>query len=157
MSNSGAVQSLPAIEASTYIGVSPEKVFKCLTTADGWNSWFTSQTRLDLKPGGQIWLVWKDWGVNHVDHQDGGSIIAIEENKKFAFHWHSDLGAQTSVAFELKGNGPGTILKVTDSGYRAEELSQFGGFLDCAIGWGEAITLLKFYLEHGVTYGEVPS
>ena len=24
-------------------------------------------------------------------------------------------------------------------------------------GWGEALTLLKHYLEHGVTYGEVPA
>ena len=28
--------------------------------------------------------------------------------------------------------------------------------MECAAGWGEALTLLKFYLEHGVTYGEVP-
>lgn len=24
--------------------------------------------------------------------------------------------------------------------------------LECAAGWGEAITLLKFYLEHGLIY-----
>ena len=24
--------------------------------------------------------------------------------------------------------------------------------LECAAGWGEALTLLKFYVEHGVVY-----
>ena len=28
--------------------------------------------------------------------------------------------------------------------------------LGCAAGWGEALTLLKFYLESGTKYGEVP-
>ena len=28
--------------------------------------------------------------------------------------------------------------------------------MECATGWGEALALLKFYLEHGVVYGEVP-
>ncbi len=27
-----------------------------------------------------------------------------------------------------------------------------GNMLDCASGWGEALTLLKFYLEHGIVY-----
>jgi hypothetical protein len=29
--------------------------------------------------------------------------------------------------------------------------------IGCATGWGEALTLLKFYLEHGLTYGAVPA
>ncbi len=28
--------------------------------------------------------------------------------------------------------------------------------LSYACGWGEALTLLKFYLEYGITYGDVP-
>jgi hypothetical protein len=27
--------------------------------------------------------------------------------------------------------------------------------VECAAGWGEALALLKMYLEHGVTYGRV--
>jgi hypothetical protein len=28
--------------------------------------------------------------------------------------------------------------------------------LTTAAGWGEALTLLKMYLEHGITYGPAP-
>jgi hypothetical protein len=28
--------------------------------------------------------------------------------------------------------------------------------LTTATGWGEALTLWKMYLEHGITYGHVP-
>ena len=26
------------------------------------------------------------------------------------------------------------------------------GLMSCATGWGEALTLLKFYVEHGLRY-----
>jgi len=27
--------------------------------------------------------------------------------------------------------------------------------LECASGWGEALTLLKFYIEHGIVYAQL--
>lgn len=156
MSNPATTSTLPAIEASTYINASPEKVYAAISTSEGWNAWFTQKTEIDLKPGGKIWLVWRDWGVNHVDHEDGGKILEVENNRKLSFEWHADLHSKTVVTFTLTPHGAGTILKVSDEGYRPEELTKFAGFADCCIGWGEAITLLKFYTEHGVTYGPVP-
>jgi hypothetical protein len=43
------------------------------------------------------------------------------------------------------------VVHLTEKGYTNTP----GGrrnMLECASGWGEALTLLKFYLEHGVTY-----
>ncbi|MBX9568381.1 MAG: SRPBCC domain-containing protein [Candidatus Obscuribacterales bacterium] len=157
MSNPAAAIRLPAIEASTYINASPEKVFACISTAEGWNAWFTKNSEVNLKPGGKLWLVWRNWGVNHVDHEDGGKILEVEPNRKLSFEWHADMHTKTTVTFTLTALGNGTVLKVSDSGYLQEDLGKFAGFLDCAIGWGEAITLLKFYAEHGVTYGPVPN
>ena len=53
---------LPAIKHSTFIKTTPERVFETLTSAEGWDAWFTKGTMLDLKPGGEFILRWKDWG-----------------------------------------------------------------------------------------------
>ena len=54
---------------------------------------------------------------------------------------------------------------VTETGYTqgdlvatgvVGEMAQRSPFAMCASGWGEALTLLKFYLEHDVVYGSVP-
>ncbi|MDQ0270161.1 uncharacterized protein YndB with AHSA1/START domain [Cytobacillus purgationiresistens] len=34
------------IRHKTYIKVPKEKVFKTITTSDGWNAWFTDRTRV---------------------------------------------------------------------------------------------------------------
>jgi uncharacterized protein YndB with AHSA1/START domain len=144
---------LPDIVASTYINAPVERTYASLTTAEGWNSWFTSETTLDLRPGGKIRLVWKNWGVENMDVEDGGAILEVRPNDRFSFHWQTDI-SQTKVTFTLQRRGEGTLLTVTDAGWKADEVNRF---LGCAVGWGEAITLLKFYLEHGVIYGKVPN
>jgi uncharacterized protein YndB with AHSA1/START domain len=155
MSSTATKTQLPSIVANTYINAPVEKVFTCLTTASGWNSWFTTESILEPKIGGKIKFVWRNWGVNHVNHEDGGEIFEFELNKQFVFTWHTST-TPTKVTFTLEPRGKGTILTVCDAGYAFEELEKFCGFLDCSVGWGEAITLLKMYLEHGVQYGLVP-
>ena len=65
-------------------------------------------------------------------------------------------GAVETVAFTLEPLGSGTLVKLTESGYSASERDA-KAHVGCAVGWGEALTLLKFYLEHGLIYGHVPS
>ena len=51
--------------------------------------------------------------------------------------------------------GSGTLVTVVESGYTHRE-SDLKTLIDCASGWDEVLTRLKFYLEHGVTYDRVP-
>lgn len=143
--------SLPAIRYSTYIDAPIEKVFKTLTTAEGWDGWFTKGMKLDLRPGGEIEFVWRNWAVDHVNFEDGGKVVEVKPNEKFSFTWHRNT-TPTTVTFKLKKLERGTSVEVTDDGYKLEEIShEYGGFAGCASGWGEAITLLKVYVEHGIT------
>ena len=57
----------------------------------------------------------------------------------------------TRVELNLEASGDGTIVRVKEDGYPNSEAG-LAACLDCAAGWGEAMTLLKFYLEHGLTY-----
>ncbi|GET41981.1 SRPBCC family protein [Microseira wollei] len=145
---------LPCIEHVVYIKVSPEKVYKTLTTGEGWDSWFTQGTTVNPRPGGSIQLRWKNFGAGHWTTEDGGAVLEAETNCKFVFQW-SPGENPTTVVITLKQLGEGTLLKLVESGYSPSD-TDFQACLGCAIGWGEALTLLKFYLEYGVTYGEVP-
>jgi hypothetical protein len=82
-------------------------------------------------------------------------VIEVQPGRSFAFRWGSGKG-ETTVRFTLEPHGLGTMVWVTESGYSHDE-DDLISCLDCACGWGEALTLLEFYLEHGVTYGRVPA
>ncbi len=49
--------------------------------------------------------------------------------------------------------GEGTLVELVETGYILDDVNDLVG---CAVGWGEAMTLLKFYLEKNITYGIVP-
>jgi uncharacterized protein YndB with AHSA1/START domain len=151
-----AVEELvvPDISVSTYINVPPKKVFEHISTGVGWDAWFTTGTTVDLSPGGQMVLRWRDWGVKHIDYEANCPIIEIDPPNKFVYQWTSGE-CQTTITLTCAPMGEGTKFSVMETGYMPTEEGLWG-FMDCSTGWGEAITLLKFYLEHGVTYGPVP-
>jgi uncharacterized protein YndB with AHSA1/START domain len=147
--------SMPAICHSTYIAVFPAEVYRCLTTAGGWDGWFTEGTEIDAREGGFIRLRWKDFGVTHLTMEDGGPVIEAVSNERFGFRWQPGSQA-TTVMFTLAPLGDGTLVEVTETGYpaTAEDLV---ALVNCAAGWGEALTLMKFYLERGIQRQRVPA
>jgi uncharacterized protein YndB with AHSA1/START domain len=166
---------LPPIRWKSYIDAPIERVFRTLTTAEGWDAWFARGTTLDARPGGRIVLRWNDaeasrhrvtlWGAGHAGLEAAGPVLAAEAPHRFAFEW-TTAGHPSTVDFRLESRGPGTIVEVTETGYAEADLGATGAtgriadrspFAMCASGWGEALTLLKFYLERGLTYGPIPS
>jgi uncharacterized protein YndB with AHSA1/START domain len=165
--------TLPAIKWMSYIEAPIGRVYRTLTTAEGWDAWFTSGAALDARVGGRFLLRWNHaeghrvslWGPVHTGMEVGGPVVAVVPEERFAFEW-TTAGHPTTVDFRLAARGGGTVVTVTESGYTAEDLGATGvvgqvdnrsPFAMCASGWGEALTLLKFFLEHGVTYGKVPA
>lgn len=145
---------IPPIEQAIYINTPPDKIYPAITTAAGWNAWFTQATTIDFRVGGKLHLRWQDWGVLHETVENVCEIIAIKPNHTFAFQWACG-SVPTQVTFTLKPQGSGTVVKVSDAGH-APTPEDLRICLGCASGWGEALTLLKFYLEYGVVYGAVP-
>lgn len=143
------------IHASTFIAAPPTDVFRVISTAEGWDSWFTSGTSMDSRPGGEIRFRWRNWGPDHFSADEPGQVVAIETDRLFAFHWTPN-GFETLVRLSLTPRDRGTVLTVEDVGYPESEEGR-RTMTWCACGWGEALTLVKFYLEHGVTYGDVPA
>lgn len=140
------------IRHSTYINAPPQRVFETLTSAEGWDGWFTSGMELEAEPGGVIRFVWRNWGPEGVDAEDHGRVIAVEAPRRFVFTWHTDTFEDpTMVSFTIETKGAGSTVTVEDSGY-PDTPDGMLWFMDCAAGWGEALTLLKFYLEEGLSY-----
>ncbi|HEX9067789.1 MAG TPA: SRPBCC domain-containing protein [Ktedonobacterales bacterium] len=144
------LSELPPISQTTYIAAPITNVYETLTTSRGWDAWLTTGTTLDARPGGEICLRWHEWGPNHDTVTDHGAVVEALPGRRFAFHWHPG-GGTSLVSFDLESLGLGTIVRLTDSGH-----SSMSTLVACAAGWGEAMALLKMYLEHGVTYGPVP-
>lgn len=141
---------MPEIKQRTYIKVSPERVYETLTTGDGWNAWFTDETTVDLD--GEIRLSWRDFGVEKEDIEDGGPVLEAVPNESFVFGW-SPGEDMTTVSFTLEPCRDGTLVSLRESSYTTSE-KDLNACVNCATGWGEALTLLKFYLEHGMVCKE---
>ena len=140
------------IHLSTLIRAPRERVFEALTTADGWNAWFTKGSEIDLRVGGILKLRWVNWGPDQVTAEADCPITVIEPPERFAFTWTPfDKNVPTEVTFELAEHQDGTVIELTETGY-VNSPQSLRSFMDCSAGWGEALTLLKMWLEHGVVY-----
>ena len=73
----------------------------------------------------------------------------------FSFGWYP-IGKEypTTVTFQLEGTYGGTVVDITERNYPDTDAGR-KMILECACGWGEAVTLFKFYLEYGVTYKQL--
>ncbi len=135
------------IRHKVYIKTDLERVYKTLTTAEGWDAWFTNGTEIGTE---FIKFKWVEYGPDRVTTEDGGKITTLIPNQHFAFEWKPG-DSITTVTFTLNPNGDGTILEVHETGYSSSKQDLIA-LANCAAGWGEALTLLRFYLEFGVTY-----
>ncbi|MFD0587319.1 SRPBCC domain-containing protein [Paenibacillus sp. GCM10027627] len=138
----------------SFIKASPAKVYETIATGEGWDAWFTQGTSVDARPGGRIHFRFKDFGPDHITLEDGGTVLEAIPEARFVYQW-TPGDTTTTISFVLTKIGEGTLVSVEESGYKGTA-ADLKAFADCAVGWGEALTLLKFYLEHGVTYGPVP-
>ena len=141
-----------AIKHKVYIKAPPEKVYDIITSGDGWNAFFTYSTEVNPKPGGRIVFRWKNWGPDFYNVEAEGKVLKADKPRRFAFEWYPvGVDNPTTVTFRLKAEYGGTVIHLSEDGYPDTQDGR-DMILECACGWGEALTLLKFYLEHGVVY-----
>jgi len=140
------------IEHSTFVRAAPEQVYDALTTSKGLDSWFTQGATVDLQPGGEIRFRWVEWGPDRVTAEDGGPVLEARRLERFVFQWYPDNPSYpTTVEVDFRPTAGGTIIRLREHGFQ-DTSSGRKALIDCAAGWGEALTLLKFYVEHGFRY-----
>ncbi|HUT81015.1 MAG TPA: SRPBCC domain-containing protein [Candidatus Bathyarchaeia archaeon] len=133
----------------TLIKADRKKVYDAITTANGLDGWFTKGSIIDRKPGGKIIFKWVDWGPDKVTTESEAPILEVKVPERFVFKWWEDH--YTTVEMDFKEVDEGTIITLKEHGYE-DTKEGHKRCLECATGWGEALTLLKFYVEHGLKY-----
>lgn len=110
-----------SIEREIYIEASPTVVFEVVSDPRHVSRWWPDEARYEPVPGstGEI-----SFGGDKVE---AFTVLEVRPPRTFTFRWTQPPGepatAQNSllVTFELVPSGDGTLLKLTETGYRDEE------------------------------------
>jgi uncharacterized protein YndB with AHSA1/START domain len=140
----------PEIRTSTLVRAPRERVYDALTTPEELDAWFTTGAEVDPRPGGEMVWRWVDWGPDRFTGEDRGPVLEARRPARYAFRWQENLGG-TTVEVDFEEHADGTVIRLREHGY-PDTPEGWKGFSDCSTGWGEALTLLKFYVEHDVRY-----
>ncbi len=135
---------------STLVRAPRESVYDALTTARGLDAWFTTGSEVDPRVGGELVWRWADWGPDRYTGEDRGPVLEARRPERYVFGWQEKLGG-TTVEVDFEEHADGTVVRLREHGY-PDTPEAWRQFVSCATGWGEALTLLKFYVEHGVLY-----
>jgi uncharacterized protein YndB with AHSA1/START domain len=92
-------------------------VFRALTQPALLDSWWTTSSQSDPRPGGAFEYTWEfeDASRNHVQ---SGEYREVEDGRLLSYPW--DAGGETTVTFRLEDAGDGTRLTLEHTGFPDE-------------------------------------
>jgi uncharacterized protein YndB with AHSA1/START domain len=128
------------IEREVQIDASPETVFEVITSPEHLKEWWPDEAVIEPTPGARGELVFGD--RSSADAQIPQlTVVEAEPPRLFSFRWtHPEdedarEGNSLLVTFELSARAGGTLLRMTETGFRE-------------MGW-EVAVLEEQYREHG--------
>jgi uncharacterized protein YndB with AHSA1/START domain len=128
-----------------FIRAPREKVYDAFATAEGLDGWFTRGSRVDARPGGAMLFKWVDWGAEQdINVEAPGRVLEAKRPERFVFEWGGP-GSESTVEIVLEEREDGTLVRLREYGFRKIE-----NVIENAGGWGEALTLVKFWVEHRI-------
>jgi len=128
-----------SIEREIHVEATPEVVYEVISTPEHMREWWPDEVELRPAPGasGLIWF-----GDRSTPEVKVVPLTVVEADppRRFSFRWVYDQGEAATpdnsllVTFELVPSGAGTLLRLTEAGFREK-------------GW-EAAVLEEQYREH---------
>ena len=129
-----------SIEREIHVDASPEVVFEVVSSPEHIREWWGgAETDLSPTPGVVSSV---GWGLGTADeHVEPLTVVEADPPRLFSFRWVFDDGTGTTttspsllVTFQLVASGAGTLLRMTETGFREK-------------GW-EIATLEAAYADH---------
>jgi uncharacterized protein YndB with AHSA1/START domain len=126
------------IEREIFIEATPEVVFEVISRPEHLQEWWPDEAHYDLSPGGEGEIVFGERGTGET--VVAFSVLEVEPPTRFSFRWthpaghRAVVGNSLEVTFELAPSRGGTLLTMTESGFRE-------------MGW-EAAVLEQQYRDH---------
>lgn len=113
------------IEREIEIDASPATVFEVITSPAHLTQWWPDEAELVPVPGGSGRFVFGNPSSSDA-HLPLITVVAVEPPRRFSFRWAypegEDAHARNSllVTFELAPRGTGTVLRMTETGFREQ-------------------------------------
>ncbi len=126
------------IEREIYIDASPEVVFEVVSSPEHVQQWWPDEAHYEPVPGSTGEIVFGERGADGV--VVAFTVVDAQPPRSFTFRWTQPAGEpgvagnSLLVTFDLRPSGGGTLLKMTESGFRE-------------MGW-EVAVLEQQYREH---------
>ncbi len=126
------------IEREIFVDASPEVVFEVVSSPEHVRRWWPDEARYDPVPGSSGEIVFGGPGEDRITVQF--TVVDVRPPRTFSFRWTQPTGEPATqgnsllVTFDLTPSGGGTLLRMTETGFRE-------------MGW-EAAVLEQRYREH---------
>jgi len=131
------VSELGSIEREIYVEATPEVVFDVVSSPEHVRQWWPDDARYDPVPGATGEITFGEGADRTVEQL---TVVESLPPRTFSFRWTHPAGEAAAegnsllVTFELQPSGGGTLLRMTETGFRE-------------MGW-EVAVLEQRYAEH---------
>ena len=111
------------IEREVYVDAPPATVFDVVSSPAHIRDWWSAEADVEPVPGATGELTWRDEASGRADVVPI-TVVDAEPPRRFSFRWTHDAGGLATstnsmlVTFELSPSGGGTVLRLTESGFR---------------------------------------
>ena len=129
---------LGTIKREIFVEAAPEVVFDVVSDPEHVRNWWPDNARYEVVEGAVGEIAFGD--PEHGGAVELLTVIEVDAPRTFSFRWThpadqaADVGNSLLVTFELLPSGAGTLLKMTETGFRE-------------MGW-EAAVLEEQYHDH---------
>jgi len=114
----------------------PQKIWRALTQGALIKEWLMDN---DFQPVVGHKFNFRSTPNPHWDGIIQSEVLEVEPDKKLSYTWNS-LGLATVVVFTLIATGTGTLLRMEQSGFRADQNDNYQG---ANYGWRKFVSLLE--------------
>ncbi len=137
------------LEREIRIDAAPEIVFDVVSRPEHIKMWWSDDASFEPAPGAVGELVWDDRAV-----VESITVVDVDPPRRFAIRWIApdgqlpDADNSLLITFELEPSGDGTILRLTESGWREkgwEAAVLEEAFHDHERGWDMFLPRLQSY------------
>jgi uncharacterized protein YndB with AHSA1/START domain len=140
------------IEREIHIDASPEVVFDVVSRPEHLREWWPDEAEFPVVPGGA-------GRIGFGDVTQGGTwvqfaVVEAAPPQRFSFRWTHDEGEAPApgnsllVVFELERAGSGTLLRMTETGFRERgwaDAKVAAEYADHTAGWDFFLSRLPAY------------
>lgn len=138
------------VEGRVLVRAEPGPVWEALATARGLDGWFTNGASVDPRPGGRLVFRWERRGPDEFTGACEGTVLEARPPRRFAFRWPVDARTyETTVEIDLEARGGATLVSLVEHGF-AEGPAGLKEMLGRSSGWGEALALMRLFVERGL-------